>query len=129
MREANKINVNYLQEEAKKSEDKEAFTVLAKMPSYRVGVGARLESPANPIFFVEIIISLCAGHHMNLRFLERKLLILRQLKERGYLLTCEEDGTVSCELAVPSENLTVEYEAAILIIQCARNSVREANHE
>jgi hypothetical protein len=42
---------------------------------------------------------------------------MRKLKERRYVLTCEEDGAVSCELAVPSENLTLEYEAAILIIK------------
>jgi hypothetical protein len=54
---------------------------------------------------------------VNLNSLENKLLIMRKLKERRYVLTCEEDGAVSCELAVPSENLTLEYEAAILIIK------------
>lgn len=118
MRKANKINIHFLQEEAKKSEDKEAFTVLARIPNCRVGVGARLESPEQTVFFVEIIVSLCAGHHVvNLDFLEKNLAILRQLKERGYVLTCEGDGTVSCELAVPSKNLTAEYEAATLIIE------------
>jgi hypothetical protein len=117
-RETNKINTHFLQEEAKKSEDKEAFTVLARMPRYRVGVGARLESPEQTIFFVEIIVSLCAGHHiLNVDSLEKSLVTLRQLKERGYVLTCEEDGTVSCELTVPSKSLTVEYEAAILFIE------------
>jgi hypothetical protein len=121
MTKADKINTHSLQEEAKKSEDKEAFTVLVKLPSCRVGVGARLESPANLIFFIEIIVSLCASHHaMNLNSLERNLFILRQLGERGYMLTCEEDGTVSCELAIPSENLTAEYEAAVSIVEeCA----------
>jgi len=121
MEEANKINIRFLQREAKKSEDKEAFTVLARMPNYRVGVGARLESPEQTVFFVEIIVSLRAGHHVvNLDFLEKNLVILRQLKERGYVLTCEEDGTVSCELAVPSKKLTAEYEATTLIIErCA----------
>jgi hypothetical protein len=118
MRKANKINIHSLQEEAKKSEDKEAFTILARMPNCRVGVGARMESPANPVFFIEIIVGLCAGHHaVNLNSLEKNLLVLRQLKERGYLLVCEEDGTVSCELTVPSERLTAEYEAAILTIE------------
>jgi DNA-binding IclR family transcriptional regulator len=88
------------------------------MPNYRVGVGARLESHAKPIFFIEIIASPYADHHaVNLNSLENSLLVLRKLKERGYVLTCEEDGAVSCELAVPSENLTLEYEAAISIIK------------
>jgi hypothetical protein len=118
MREANNIDIHFLQEEAKKSEDKEAFTVLTRMPNYRVGVGARMESPEQTIFFVEIIVSLCASDHVvNLDFLKKNLAILRQLKERGYVLACEEDGTVSCELAVPLENLTVEYEATTSIIE------------
>ena len=118
MRKANNIDIHFLQEEAKKSEDKEAFTVLARMPNCRVGVGARLEPPEQPIFFVEIIVSLCGSHHVvNLDFLEKNLAVLKQLRGRGYLLACEEDGTVSCELAIPSENLTAEYEAATLIIE------------
>ena len=118
MRKTNKIDTYCLQEEAKKSEDKEAFVVLARMRNCRVGVGARLESSSKPIFFVEIIASLCADRSVvNLNSLENKLLILRKLKERGYVLTCEEDEAISCELVVPSENLTLEYDAAILIIK------------
>ena len=115
---ANKIDAYSLQEEANRSEDKEAFAVLTRIRDFRVGVGARLESPAKPIFFIEIIASLCADRSVvNLNSLENKLLILRKLKERGYVLTCEEDEAVSCELVVPSENLTLEYDAAILIIK------------
>ena len=118
MRRANKIDPHSLQEGANKSEDKEAFAVLTRIRDFRVGVGARLESPAKPIFFIEIIASLCADRSVvNLNSLENKLLILRKLNERGYVLTCEEEEAISCELAVPSENLTLEYEAAILIIK------------
>ena len=118
MRETNKINTQSLQEEAKKSEDKEAFTVLARMPNCRVGVGARLESHAKPIFFIEIIASLCANHQtVNLNSLEKNMLILRRLKQRGYVLTCGEDGTISCELAVPPESLETEIGTAILMIE------------
>lgn len=118
MKEANKIDINSLQEEAKKSEEKEAFTVLARTSGYRVGVGVRLKAPANPIFFVEIIASLCPRHHaVNLNSLEKNLHILKQLKERGYVLTCDEDGTISCELPVPSENLVAEYKVVNSIIE------------
>jgi hypothetical protein len=120
MKKANKIDAHSLQEEANKSEDKEAFAVLARTRNCRVGVGARLESPAKPIFFIEIIKKLCADHVVNLNSLENSLLILRKLEERGYVLTCE-DGSVSCELAVPSENLTVEYETAISILENTGN--------
>ena len=118
MRRANKIDPHSLLEEANQSEDKEAFAVLTKIQDFRIGVGARLESPAKPIFFIEIIATLCADRSVvNLNSLENKLLILKKLKERGYVMTCEEYQAISCELAVPSENLTLEHEAAILIIK------------
>ncbi len=118
MKEANEINIYSLQEEAKKSEDNEAFTVVSRTQNCRIGVGARLESPENPVFFVEVLVSLCGSHHpVNLDFLERKLLLLRQLEERRYVLNCEEDGCISCELTVPSKNLIAECEVTSLIIK------------
>ena len=118
MRKTEKINIHTLQEEAEKSEDKEAFTVLAKLPSYRVGAGARLESSANPTFFIEIIVNVCAGHHpVDLSLLEKNLFVLSRLQQREYFLTCEGDGTISCELAVPPQDLTPEYAAAILMTE------------
>ncbi len=114
MDEADKINVQSLQEEAKKSEDKEAFTVLAKMRNCRIGIGARLESPDEPTFFIEVLVSLCTGRNsIDLDLMEKKLSLLRQLTERGHLLTCEEDGCISCELAVPRKNLITECKATI----------------
>jgi hypothetical protein len=118
MKEANKIDINSLHEEAKKSEEKEAFTVLVRTHRYRVGVGAKLTTPANSIFFVEIIASLCPKNHaVNLHSLKKNLQTLKQLKERGYMLTCEEDGTISCELVVPSKDLAAESKAAILMVK------------
>ena len=118
MKETNMIDTDSLQEKAKKSEDEEAFLVMSRTSNYRVGVGARLKAPANSIFFVEIIASLCFNHHtVNLKSLEKNLRVLRKLKKRGYTLICNEDGTISCELALPSEELEAEFEAAKLIIE------------
>jgi pyruvate formate-lyase activating enzyme-like uncharacterized protein len=118
MRKTNRIDTHSLREEAENSEDKEAFKVLARMRNCRVGVGARMESPAKPIFFIEIIAILCADHHtLNLNSLENNMLILKKLKKRGYTFSWEEDGAVSCELEVPAENLTLEYLTAISIIK------------
>jgi len=117
MRKTNKIDTCSLQEQAKKSEDKEAFAPLARMSNCRIGVGAREES-SKPVFFIEIVASLCAKQHiLNLNSLENNLRILRRLREKGYVLTCEEDGCVSCELTVPSENLAGECKSAISILR------------
>jgi len=122
MKIISKVDVNSLQEEAKKSEDKEAFTVLLRTHKYRVGIGARLKTRADPIFFVEIIAGLCPRNHpVNPSSLEKNVNILKQLKKRGYQLTCDEDGTISCELQVQSENLIAEYKTASSIVEkCSR---------
>lgn len=102
MKKENKININSLQEKAKKSEDNEAFQVLEKMQNCRIGVGARLESPENPTFFIEVIVPLCATHRaVDLDLVEKTLLLLRRLDNRGYVLNYE-DGSISCELTVQS---------------------------
>jgi hypothetical protein len=118
MKEAGKNVIHSLQEEAKKSEDDEAFTVVTKIKNCRIGVGARLESPENIVFFVEVLVNLCTSHHpVNLDFVEKRLLLLRQLEERGYVLNCEEDGCISCELTIPSKNLIAECEVTSSIIK------------
>jgi hypothetical protein len=120
MKKTSKIDIQSLQEEAKKSEVNEAFTIVTKMQNCRIGVGARLESPETSAYFVEVLISLCTSHHpVNLDLAEKNLFLLRQLDKRGYMLNCEEDGCISCELIVSSEKLIAECEAATLIIENA----------
>ncbi|HYB93297.1 MAG TPA: hypothetical protein VED00_04060 [archaeon] len=110
MKKADKIDIQSLQEEAKKSQDNEAFTVLAKLRNCRIGVGARLESSAEPTFFIEVLVSLCTSHDdIDLGLIEKKVSLLSRLKKRGYQLNCEEDGCISCELTIPSKNLIEEY--------------------
>lgn len=117
MKETNEISIHSLQEEAKKSEDNESFTVVVRIKNCRIGVGARLESPENPVFFVEVLVNLCTDHDpVNLNLMESKLSLLRRLKQKGYTLNCEEDGCVSCELTVQSKNLIAECKATSSII-------------
>jgi len=102
-------SIHSLQEEAEKSRDNEAFKVLAKIGDCRIGMGVRLESPKEPTFFIEVLVSLCTGgNHVNLNIIERKLSLLKRLNQKGYVLNCEEDGCVSCELTVQSKSLTSE---------------------
>ena len=117
MKEANRISVASLQGEAKKSEGKEAFKVLVKMQNCRIGAGARYESAESATFFVEVLVNLCNSHHpVNLDLVEKNFVLLRQLEKRGYVLNCEEDGSISCELAVPSKNLISECKTIHSII-------------
>jgi len=118
MKQTEAINVRTIREKAKKSEDHEAFKVLVKTRKCRIGIGARLESTGEPIFFIEVLLSLCADNGpVKLSVMEKKLSLLRRLEERRYSLNCEEDGCVSCELVVPSKNLSAECEAADSIMK------------
>jgi len=111
-------SIHTLREEAEKSGDNEAFTVLAKIGDCRIGMGARLESSGEPTFFIEVLVSLCTGNdHVNLNIMERKLSLLKRLHQEGYVLDCEEDGCVSCELTVQSKSLTAECMSASSILE------------
>lgn len=110
MNAASKINVHSLQEEARKSEDKEAFTVLAKVGNCRIGVGVRLKLLAEPTFFVEVLVSLCTSQDaVDLNLIDRGLSLLRRLEQNEYVLNCEEDGCISCELTVQLKDLSAEF--------------------
>lgn len=115
---ATKFSIKSLQEEARKSEDKEAFRILDKINNCRVGVGARSEPSDNCAFFIEVLVSLCNDHNpVDLNLIERKLSLLRRLTEKGYVLNCEEDGCISCELAVKPDEVTEECKAVSSMVQ------------
>jgi hypothetical protein len=117
MKAINGINIDSLLIEAK-SEHDEAFQVLARMQNCWVGVGARLESAEYPSFFIEVLISLCTSDRsVNLELVETNLILLKQLEKRGYVLNCEEDGSISCELTISSKNLIAECEAILDLVR------------
>lgn len=117
MEKINRLNINSLQKEAKVSEHNEAFQILARMQNCRVGVGARFESAETTSFFIEVLLSLCTSDHtVDLNLVERNLHLLKQLEKRGYALSCEDDGTISCEHAISSKNLAAECEVIINLV-------------
>jgi len=116
-----KIDRNFtssLQEQAERSGNNEAFKILAKIGDCRIGAGARVEPHKEPTFFIEVLLSLCTGHNpVNLDDMSKKLSMLKRLKQDKYVLSCEEDGCVSCELAVQSKSLAARYAIAKTILE------------
>ena len=111
-------NIQALHDRAKRSEDKESFTVLRKNRSWRIGVGARLAQSGQPSFFIEVLIKLCSSHsQVKLKLMQKTLMLLKQLKSKGYSLNCEEDGYISCELNISPQNLIAESEAVNSIVE------------
>ncbi len=69
-------------------------------------------------FFIEVLVNLCTSHEaVDLDRIERELALLKQLEQNAYALSCEEDGCISCELTVLSEDLNVEFKKVVLTKQ------------
>jgi hypothetical protein len=49
--------------------------------------------------------------------MEKSLVVLRELSERGYTLTCEEDGSVSCEKSTAPEKVDFEKQAVDAVVK------------
>ena len=117
MNQTKPIDTKALIEEAKTSRDKEAYKLLEKTPSYRIGIGARIDSLNPPYFFVEVIVKLSTENgEVNLPRLEKTLRLLRALQTMGYSLTYQGDNSISCETTTSIHEIYQEYDAAKSII-------------
>ncbi len=120
MKENAKIQIDLwsLQAEAERSDGHEAFKPLSGAPNCRVGVGSRLTTAKKPTFFVEVLVNLCREHQpLDLRSVENHVILLKQLRIRGYTLNCEEDGCISCELVVRPDKVFEECRAVTLLTE------------
>ena len=123
MNQTKPIDTKTLMEKAKASRDKEAYKPLEKTSSYRIGVGARIDSPNPPSFFLEVIMKLSTKNgEVNLPNLEKTLHSLKKLKKRGYSLTYQDDNSISCEKTTSLHEISQEYETAKSIINRKKTS-------
>jgi len=105
------ISFRDLQEAAERSEHREAFRVLEGRNDYRIGVGARLETPHQPSFFIEVLVYICQrSSKVDLVVLQEKLELLKELQARGYSMICQDYSCISCETTISSENIASEHE-------------------
>lgn len=114
-----KIYKKSLLKQAKDSEHKEAYQNINKTSNYRIGVGVRVSSaPQPPIFFIEIIISLCPNcSKADLEYLERSLKCLKKLQGNNYALTCQDGNSIMCEKLVNEKTLQTELKDASCAIE------------
>lgn len=110
MKKVGEIDIQSLREKAMNSQDDESFEVLRKSRNYRIGVGVRRESAGRLLFFLEVLINVCiVGCAVDLERMEKSLVLLKELRNIGYSLMCEENGCISCEIAAASQDLVEEY--------------------
>jgi hypothetical protein len=112
------MDTDALVKEAKSSEHKEAYRLLERDHTFRIGVGARVDSSAAPSFFIEIIISLCPNSsEVDIQNLEKILLFLKAFQARGYSLIYQDGKCISCERSLSAKSLHTEYETIKSLIE------------
>jgi hypothetical protein len=120
MNQTKPIDTKALMEEAKTSKDKEAYKLLEKTQSHRIGIGARTNPPHPTTFFIEVIVKLSPERdEVNLPSLERTLHMLEVLQKLGYSLTYQDDNSISCEKTMSNLKIYQEYTKAKSIVSAA----------
>lgn len=102
---------------ARTSEGGEAYLPIAKGPGYRLGIGARVGHGRPPNFFVEVVLDL-VPHRPDVdpgRLAERAAL-LERFRDRGYSLSCDDAGVVTCEQAATRNSSAREIRAASALL-------------
>jgi len=102
------INLENLRREALSSPQGESYVKIQSHDCCRIGVGARINKEAR--YFIEVIVTLCRGEKPDLPEIEKKLRLLEALETRGYTLTCEDDGSISCEIQLSESDIEAEIE-------------------
>jgi hypothetical protein len=103
------LNMEAITKEADKSS--EFFKTLFLSSSLRIGIGMRRTQSNKVVLFLEVLVCICSEEpKFNLSSLEGRLDFLKKLQHRGYLLSTQEDCSVSCERILPREELPAEYE-------------------
>jgi len=129
MNQTKPIDTKALMEEAKDSRDKEAYKLLEKSPLYRIGVGARTDSPNPHSFFIEVIVKLSTENgEVSLLRLQETLHILKELRKRGYSLTYQDDNSISCEIATSIHEISQECETVKSLL-IGKKMQRGANND
>lgn len=119
------IRLDSLAEQARTSEDGEAYLAVAKEPGYRIGVGARASMERDPEFFVEVVLDPFPDRpEVNPGVLADRSALLERLRRRGYALSCDDAGVVTCERKLSRAASAGEAKAISGLLRPPRKSSR-----
>jgi len=111
------IDTNALLKEAKRNNHKEAYKLLKRNKTYRIGVGVRADK-STLSFFIEIIIILAPySNRVNLSYLEEAVKCLKVLHAQKYIITYQDGNCITCEAAITTQNLIEKYIAAEILLK------------
>ncbi len=112
---------------ASASDDGEAYVTVARGAGVRLGAGARATPSRAPGVFVEVILDPFPDRpRVTSGRLIQQAQVLDRLNERGYVVSCDPDGTIACECRVPPERLDEELRIVRRILSLHPARVRHA---
>lgn len=119
------VDLGSLAKRAAESEDGEAYAPIAKATGFRIGVGARVAHGRDPEFFVEVVLD---------PFPERPAVrpgqtaeqgaLAERLRRRGYSLSCDDAGVLTCERTLRESAARKEIEEIPRMLRSERGRRR-----
>ncbi len=111
------VNPESLSRRARTSPDGEAYVAITKAAGYRVGAGARAVSGRDPEFFVEVVLDPFPDRPaVDPGSLAAQGAVAERLRRRGYALTCDDAGILTCERTVTRSSLGKEVREVPLLL-------------
>lgn len=108
--------------EAEIAQHKEAYMQLQHGKTFRVGIGARAETPKpSPSLFIEAVINLTPNSEVDLHQLEKTIKCLKKLQAKKYTLTYQGNSHVTCEATATTKNLTKKYITTLTLLKNTLN--------
>lgn len=111
------VDLKALAKRAQESEDGEAYAPIARMPGCRVGIGARVASRGDPDYFVEVVLDPFPDRpEVRPEQAAEQSALAERLRRRGYSLSCDDAGVLTCERTLGASEARKEITAVPRIV-------------
>ncbi len=110
---------------AEVSGDREAYLAVARAAGYRIGAGARAAPGNGPSFFVEVVLDPFPRRpEVDLDSFAEGSALVDRLQSRGYSLSCDDTGVVTCERTIGRERVSRELQEVQAMLTSLRRPKR-----
>ncbi|MBN1538695.1 MAG: hypothetical protein JW939_01015 [Candidatus Thermoplasmatota archaeon] len=117
MSTASKIDMERLDKNAKASQDGEGYMVLARGNGYRIGIVALVGRGSKISHTVEVLVrALDSDHEVDTTRMEQILKITRELTERDYSLSTENDGWIYAQRSIDPALVETELQFLMALV-------------
>ena len=112
------IDLEKLAEEARSSDDREGYTVVARGDRFKIGLVARIEESDRINYSLELLVRMMEDNcEVDPSRIKHVMGIADRLTKRGYCLTSEEGGWIFAECSVTSVMIEDESEYLISLLE------------